>query len=130
MKIFDLDFLSQLEYNKRMTIGKTNKNWMRELSKHCRAMRAQFREEKLLVLFDVYGTILDARFYTVNVLKGYDRKFDTKYFGDLEPSDINASDINKTLKFLRILSESEKEKIINKCKADGCPPAHSATAFR
>jgi len=90
----------------------TSRNWMRELSKHCRTMRAQFPEEKLLVLFDVYGTILDTRFHMLNLLKAYDRKFGTNYFIDFELSDITETDIKKILESLRILDNSETEKIL------------------
>jgi len=86
---------------------------MRELSRHSRAMRAQFPNEKLLVLFDIYGTILDTQFHMLNVLQAYDRKFDTKYFEDLEPSDITKKDIHELLNSLRISNASEKEKILD-----------------
>ena len=65
------------------------KNWMSTLASHYDELREKYPEDRLLILFDVDGTILDMRSMVFYVLKAYDRVHETKYFQKLQPSDIN-----------------------------------------
>jgi FMN phosphatase YigB (HAD superfamily) len=64
-------------------------NWMRELSLHYEIIRNNYPDDKLLILFDIDGTILDMRYTIKAMLKSYDKQFNTAYFTNLEPGDID-----------------------------------------
>ena len=65
------------------------KNWMRELSLHYEIIRNNYPDDKLLILFDIDGTILDMRYTIKALLKLYDTEFNTTYFSNLELTDID-----------------------------------------
>ncbi|MCO5204905.1 MAG: hypothetical protein M9928_07730 [Anaerolineae bacterium] len=62
---------------------------MVQLANHYRAARTRFPEEKLLVSFDIDGTIIDLRHMVVYVLQAYDRHYQTNWFHALQPEDID-----------------------------------------
>lgn len=62
--------------------------WMKKLALHYDNMRSRYPEDKLLILFDIDGTILDMRHMIFHVLKSYDRLHSTGYLDDLRFSDI------------------------------------------
>lgn len=68
------------------------RNWMHYLGSHYEAMREQYPNDKLLILFDVDGTILDMRYTMLYLLKAYDQQFGTSYFDNLHISHITFSD--------------------------------------
>ncbi len=70
-------------------------DWMRELSRHYQQMRRQYPYEKLLLLFDIDGTILDMRYMIRDVLQSFDGVHGTAYFEalGLEQVLINERDI-------------------------------------
>jgi len=52
-------------------------------------MRQLYPQDKMIILFDIDGTILDMRYTVLNVLHAYDRKHDTRFFQKLKVADIN-----------------------------------------
>lgn len=64
------------------------KNWMKELARHYRKMRARYPDDKLLILFDLDSGILDMRHTAANVLKSFDRKHGTNVFVDTDYTEI------------------------------------------
>ncbi|MDR4506331.1 MAG: hypothetical protein MRK01_16285 [Candidatus Scalindua sp.] len=63
-------------------------NWMAELASHYERIRGLYSQDKLMLLFDIDGTILDMRYMVLCVLKAYDVKLETHFFQKLEASDI------------------------------------------
>ena len=63
-------------------------NWMKRLHGHYEKLHAQYPEDKLLILFDIDGTILDMRCMILYVLKAYDEEHDTEYFAQLRLADV------------------------------------------
>jgi hypothetical protein len=64
-------------------------DWMRELAVHYEQLRRAYPEDRLCVVFDIDGTILDMRHLVVNALLSYDREHGTSYFRGLSPQDIS-----------------------------------------
>lgn len=64
------------------------KNWMYYLARHYECQRNHYPDDKLLVLYDIDGTILDMRYTMHCLLKSYDEKYDTCYFEELHITDI------------------------------------------
>ncbi len=67
-------------------------DWMRELSSHYQQMRRQYPYEKLLLLFDIDGTILDMRYMIRDVLQSFDQVHGTAYFEALELDQIQVNE--------------------------------------
>jgi beta-phosphoglucomutase-like phosphatase (HAD superfamily) len=65
------------------------KSWMAELATHYENARRRYSEDRLLILFDIDGTILDMRYLVWRLLKIYDRNHGTDFFTDLPLSDIS-----------------------------------------
>jgi len=64
-------------------------NWMRALATHYEAARQKFRNDRLLLLFDIDGTILDMRNTVQHLLKTYDCQYGTAHFRNLQLTDID-----------------------------------------
>src|SRR5262245_55764564 len=47
-------------------------DWMQALAEHVQGMRVRYPGDELVVVFDIDGTIVDARYLTVHVLLSYD----------------------------------------------------------
>ncbi len=62
--------------------------WMNKLSYHYQEMRHTYPDDKLIVLFDIDGTIVDTRYMVLHALNSYDQAHGTSYFNDLDVSDI------------------------------------------
>jgi len=63
-------------------------NWMRELAEHFHKMRQARPADRLLILFDIDGTILDMRHTILHVLQAYDEAHQTRHFAGLKLSGI------------------------------------------
>ena len=63
-------------------------DWMRRLAKHYERARERYPGERLIVLFDIDGTILDMRYAVRYALRGYDAAHGTRYFSDLTVNDV------------------------------------------
>lgn len=62
--------------------------WMARLAAHYQKIRETHPNDRLLVLFDIDGTILDMRYLVHYVLQRYDQQHNTAYFENLQPADI------------------------------------------
>lgn len=62
------------------------RDWMHALAEKYGSTRARFPEEELLILFDIDGTILDARYHLRHLLVDFDRTHGTSYFTGLTPA--------------------------------------------
>ena len=76
--------------------------WMNKLSYHYQKMRYLFPDDKLIVLFDIDGTIVDTRYMVLHALNSYDRVHGTSYFDQLDASHVTmhedrAEDLLETL---------------------------------
>ena len=58
--------------------------WMNKLSYHYQKMRHLFPDDRLIVLFDIDGTILDSRYMALHALNSFDRIHGTSYFHELD----------------------------------------------
>lgn len=65
------------------------KSWMFRLALHYTDMRRRYPHDKLIILFDIDGTILDMRHLVLHTLRAYDRKHATHFFQKLRFADIN-----------------------------------------
>lgn len=64
-------------------------DWMHSLAEHYVRSRAAHPGDRLLVVFDIDGTILDMRHMVRQVLVDYDRAHGTDYFQDVRVDDID-----------------------------------------
>jgi hypothetical protein len=64
-------------------------NWMARLAAHYATMRTAHPGERLLILFDVDGTIFDSRFLVYHLLKTYDREHGTGWSRGLAADSID-----------------------------------------
>ncbi len=67
---------------------KKNIGWMRDLAFHYEAMRAAHPDDKLMIVFDIDGTIVDMRYMILSVFRAYDREHATQYFTNIHSDDI------------------------------------------
>ncbi|MGH9212545.1 MAG: HAD family hydrolase [Acidimicrobiales bacterium] len=64
-------------------------HWMRRLAEHYARCRSAHPDDELLLLFDIDGTILDARHLVAWTLHAYDRTHGTRLFEDLQATDVD-----------------------------------------
>ena len=79
-------------------------DWMRRLAKHYERARERYPGKRLIVLFDIDGTILDMRYAVRYALRGYDAAHGTRYFSDLTVND--APDLESFLEAVMLLPTS------------------------
>ena len=65
------------------------RRWMTRLADHYEETRTAHPKERLLIVFDIDGTILDMRHMILHVLKGFDEELGTEYFQNLNFNDID-----------------------------------------
>ena len=65
---------------------------MRRLASHYHRVRAERPRDRLLILFDVDGTIVDLRYMTLRLLRRYDHERGTAHFADLRLDAIDVSE--------------------------------------
>jgi hypothetical protein len=70
------------------------KDWMGSLAWHYKNKKTQYQGDKLIIVFDIDGTILDMRFLILHVLRKFDKKHGTKHFKGLKISDIDFHETN------------------------------------
>jgi len=85
-------------------------NWMKTLADHYENMRARYPEGKLLIVFDIDGTILDRRTAIPHLLRAYDEKHGTHYFSQLQFFKVT-HDENRTEWLLEELGIPEKARL-------------------
>jgi len=86
--------------------------WMRALASHYEALRRKHPADRLLLVFDVDGTIVDMRATVAHVLLGYDRAHGTRWFHGLCPDEITVHENHvEPLLASRAIPEAEAEAI-------------------
>jgi hypothetical protein len=63
-------------------------SWMKKLGLHYETMRALYPGERLMIMFDIDGTIIDMRHMVLHALKKYDRINKADHFSGIELEDI------------------------------------------
>lgn len=63
-------------------------DWMERLARHYEDTRRRHPGERLMIVFDIDGTILDMRYPILHQLRAFDRAHGTRWFADLRLSDI------------------------------------------
>ncbi|HFE54113.1 MAG TPA: hypothetical protein ENK07_11750, partial [Bacteroidetes bacterium] len=59
-------------------------DWLARLASHFEATRERYPHDRLAILFNIDGTILDVRPAILHVLLAYDRRHGTRHFARLE----------------------------------------------
>jgi phosphoglycolate phosphatase-like HAD superfamily hydrolase len=86
--------------------------WMRQLAKEYRRVRKKSPDQRIMIVFDIDGTILDNRYVVDFVLKAYDRSHLTHFFDSLELASIDFHEDDPHPVFERCgVPEAEREKI-------------------
>lgn len=78
------------------------KNWMTSLTSHYEKMRTTYPQEKLLIVFDIDGTILDTRHLVLYALRSFDKNHKTSYFKGTRIADIDFHEDRLTLLLERL----------------------------
>ena len=80
---------------------------MHELAVHYQHMRQNYPDDKLLLVSDIDGTIIDTRYMILATLQGYDRAHHTHFFRRLRVDDIrwHENEIEPMLQALHIPRE-------------------------
>ena len=88
-------------------------NWMRKLAEHYHSVRAAFPDDRLIVLFDVDGTIVDARHTVVGLLREYDKKHHSTHFKDfgLKDVEVNEDEIDLILSKIGCVSDKVRSSV-------------------
>lgn len=73
--------------------------WMKRLACHYESARRRHPADRLMIVFDMDGTILDMRHMIFRVLREFDRRHGTRFFEDLQVADIRVheNDLEKLL---------------------------------
>lgn len=87
------------------------KSWMAELVSYYEKIRRLYPQDRLMILFDIDGTILDMRYMVLYVLKAFDKKHGTHFFPKLKVSDIavHENQVDRFLAKFPIPSERQGE---------------------
>lgn len=87
------------------------RKWMKKLAAHYENARMRYPEDRLMILFDIDGTILDTRYIVLFVLRSYDNARGTQFFQDLTIDDIteHETEINNMLEEWKIPRESRED---------------------
>jgi len=88
---------------------KRTNGWMRDLAFHYETMRTTYPQDRLLIVFDIDGTILDTRYMIVSILHEYDRTHGTRHFKFLCADDIHVHE-NEIETLLNDLGIKDPEK--------------------
>src|SRR5947208_2108275 len=95
----------------RKTTGTSD--WMRRLADHYARVRQGYPDDRLLIVFDIDGTILDLRYMVRYVLLDYDRVHGSDLFHGLSVEDIDVHE-NRVEEFLegRALAAETREHVL------------------
>ncbi len=96
---------------------------MQKLARHYETIRGASLGEKLMIMFDIDGTILDMRYMIVHVLKAYDSEHGTDLFHGLTIRDVRVheAEIGKMLDKLEICPD-QRFHLLNWCEANFWSP--------
>ncbi len=87
------------------------KSWMAELASHYDKIRRIYPQDRLMIVFDIDGTILDMRYSVLHILRAFDRERGTSFFQQLGVTDITVheSQVDQLLSSMQIQPESRDE---------------------
>src|SRR6266513_5615788 len=88
-------------------------DWMRRLADHYAQFRQGYTDDRLLIVFDIDGTILDLRYMVRHVLLDYDRAHGSDLFHGLSVDDFDVHE-NRVEEFLtaRALPAQTRERVL------------------
>jgi len=86
-------------------------DWMNRLARHYKEAQRLYPNDRLLILFDIDGTILDMRYMIHYVLKDYDHHHGTAFFETLKVGDITVheTEIEQLIGMLSIPPERRSD---------------------
>ena len=92
--------------------------WMRDLASHYKNARATYPDDRLIILFDVDGTIVDLRYMALSLLREYDRIHDSTHFRRMGLADIDVSEnqIEDLLARIIGLSDATRAEVVEWCR--------------
>ena len=64
------------------------KSWMAQLASHYHQIQRQYPQDRLMIIFDIDGTILDMRYMISHLLHSYDREKGTSHFSTLDLGEV------------------------------------------
>ena len=87
------------------------RDWMAELASRYEEAQQRYPQDRLIILFDIDGTILDSRVMVLHVLQAFDKEHGTRFFRTLRVSDIRVHEnqVERLLTELPIPPENQKE---------------------
>ncbi|MCX8110045.1 MAG: HAD family hydrolase, partial [Syntrophorhabdaceae bacterium] len=88
------------------------KHWMEYLGLHYKKIRDRYENERLIIVFDIDGTILDMRFIIHYVLRQFDKDHGTEYFTKIKISDIDFHEAHLRLLLNRLSISYEDQRYI------------------
>lgn len=85
-------------------------SWMKKIALHYEKTRDLYQEDRLMILFDIDGTILDMRYMVLHVIKSFDRSHGTSFFKNLRFEDIavHENQVEKLLAKFEIPDENRE----------------------
>ena len=88
-----------------------NKSWMAKLASHYELARQLYPQDKLAIVFDIDGTILDMRYMVLSLLHAFDKHSNTHFFAGLTIADISVHEnqVNRLLAELAVPSRKQAE---------------------
>jgi len=85
------------------------KNWMKKLSLHYEKTRTLYPTDRLMVVFDIDGTILDVQYMILHVLKSFDQQHATSFFNTLTISDVRVHE-NQAAPLVETFVRSQRQR--------------------
>ncbi len=87
------------------------KTWMARLAEHYEKTRSRYPDDKLMIIFDIDGTILDMRYMVLHVLQAFDRSHGTDFFAQMTVDDITVHEnqVGRLLAEMDLPPETQKE---------------------
>ncbi len=85
--------------------------WMQTLSTQFERACQRYPGERLMLLLDIDGTILDMRYMILAVMQAYDRAYATSYFERLQINDISVHEnqVDRLLDELHVPAEAQDD---------------------
>jgi hypothetical protein len=98
-------------------------NWMVELARHYARCRSDYPNDRLLVLFEVDGPIIDQRHRLRRQLLDYDRERGTDHFHGVEVTDVAVDVVNlERVLVRRGLPATERRDVLDWCRTRASSP--------
>jgi len=91
-------------------------NWMKQLALHYEKTRERHPRDRLIILFDIDGTILDMRSSLLYLLKSYDRVNSTEHFKELCLKDIRNHETELEKMLDPLLPPEQRDPVLAWCR--------------